>query len=147
MPRLGQDLVRLAGGGAVGGLDHDLGLDPRRVLRGDLPLQRRRDEDVAVELERVLAPGQVGGSREVEQAPPLPPVRHDLLEVEPLRVGDGALGFGQTHQDRAALLEELGGEVADVAQPLDHDPLARRVPVDRPSAFMSSATPQTSRVP
>ena len=69
---------------------------------------------------------------------PLPPVRHHLLDVESLRVGDRPLGLGQSHQDRSGRLEELGGEVAHVAQPLNHHPLALDPGVS-PSAFMSSA--------
>ena len=61
---------------------------------------------------------------EAEQRFPLPPVRHHLLQVESLRVGDRALVLGQPDQDGPGLLEELGGEVADVAEALDHDPLA-----------------------
>src|SRR5882724_3771469 len=53
----GEDRVRLGSGRTVRRLDHDLRLYPRRVLRRDLPLQRRGNEDVALELERVFPPG------------------------------------------------------------------------------------------
>ena len=109
-----------------GGLDHHLRLDPRRILLGDLALQRGGDEDIALELERILPARQPGRPGELDHAAALPPVGHHLLDVEPLRVGDGALRFRQSDQHRPAFLEESGGVVPYVAQPLDHDSLARK---------------------
>src|SRR4029077_4649800 len=80
-----QDLIRLRRRRAVGGLDHDLRLDPGRVLRRNLPLQSGRDEDVALELECVLPPAPVGRPGEVEDALRLPPY--------PPPQGGGGWGF------------------------------------------------------
>ena len=62
--------------------------------------------------------------RKAEQGPTLAPVRHDLLEIEALGLPDRPLRLREAHQDRAGLLKELRGEVTDVAESLNHDPLA-----------------------
>ena len=118
-----------------------LRLDPGGVLRRDLPLQRGGDQDVAVELERVLPPREVGGAGEAEQAPPLPPVRHHLLQVEPVRVGDRALGLGQPDQDRAGLPGRTWRRSSPRCPAPGPPPACPRCPGRGPSAFMSSATP------
>ena len=60
---LEQDSLGVERRRAVGALRDDAGPDPRGVLRGDLALQGRRDEDVAVQLEP-LGRGQVAGAGE-----------------------------------------------------------------------------------
>ena len=72
----------------------------------------------------VFPPGEILRAGGTEQSVPLPPVCHHLLQVESVRVGDRPLELGQSDQDRSGVLEELGGEVAHVAQALNHHPLA-----------------------
>jgi hypothetical protein len=94
------------------------------VLARDLVLQRRRHQDVAIQLQPGLAARQVGGAGELEQRPGLLAVRPDLGQVEALGVVDGSLVLHDADQDRARFLEETAGVIADVAQTLHHHPLA-----------------------
>src|SRR6202023_1790565 len=104
--------------------DDDLGLDAVRVLAGDLVLERRRHQDVAVELQARLAARQGGGARDAEHRASLLPVRPDGRQLEAFRVVDGALVLDEADEHGAGLLEEARRGVADVAQPLHHHALA-----------------------
>ncbi len=139
-------LVCLGGGRAVRGLHDHFRLDPGRVLLGDLPLQRRRDEDVAIQLERISRRARLVAPGKSSRLAPLPPVGHHLLDVEALRVGDGALRLGEPDDHGPALLEELGGGVPDVAEALEHDPLSRE-PGGQAQRLHVLATLQISRTP
>ena len=86
-------------------------------------LQRRRHQHVAVELQRGARVGS-RSPREPGDPAALRAMRHDRLEVEPVGVRDRALVLGEPDEDRAALLQELGRVVADVAQALNHHALA-----------------------
>ena len=123
-PLPGQDLIGFRGGGAVGALGDDARLDAGGVLAGELPFQRRGDQDVAIELQAGGAVGEVPAAGEVEQGAAGAAVSHHRLDVEPDVAGDGPFPLHQPHQNGAPLLEELGGVVAHVAEPLHHHPLS-----------------------
>ena len=71
----------------------DLGFDIRRVPRGDLILECRRDEHVALQLERVGRGWEVGCTGEIENTLRLFAVRNHVFESQPLGSVDGALVF------------------------------------------------------
>ena len=110
--------------GPVGALQHDPGPHTRRVLLGDLVLERRRNQHVAVELERVERSRQIAGCREVENRPGGIPVTLHSVRVEPSPVGDGPVVFGDPDDAGARLVAEPRSPVAHFAEPLDDDALA-----------------------
>ena len=88
-------------------------------------LERGRNQDVAVQLERVGRRRDVRGAGKVQDRAGLAPVATTTASrSRPVGVGDRAFVLGQADQDRAALLAELRDVVADVAQALHDDALA-----------------------
>src|SRR5690606_22948481 len=108
----------------VGAFPDDTGPDAVAVGRRDLVLECGGDEDVAVQLEGGGGLGQVRGARIVEDGAGLRPVLDDAVDVEAVLVEDGALPLGQADDECAALLEEVGCVIADVAEALDDGALA-----------------------
>ena len=89
VPALLDDPVRLVGRRPVGGLGEQAALEPRRVLLRDDPLQRRGDEDGALELEELLVRDGLAAVEVLEDAG-IPDVGERLLHVDPGRVVDPA---------------------------------------------------------
>ena len=119
-----QDLVGSGGDRSVGRFADDLGADVGRVGGGDLALDGRRDEDLAVQLEGRDRAGEVARSGEAEDAAGLGAMGRQGLEIDAFRPLDAALDLGDADQQGAGFAEVPGAVVADVAQALDHEALA-----------------------
>ena len=115
----------LMGGGrnwAVGTLANQLRTDLCAVLAGDLALQRSRDQNVAVQFQRL---GRVVGDD--LHARVLVVVAHEAarrrleveqrLDVQAVLVDHRRVAFNDANDLRAVLLKEARGPVADVAEP------------------------------
>ena len=114
-----QDHVGFRGGGAIGELGQDLGLDPVGVLLGDLILQGRRDEHGHIEFQELFV-GDVFGTGEALDRPGLALVFHQCAPVQALGAIDPSLGVGHGHHLEAQDLHgELMGELAGIPIALD----------------------------
>ena len=102
-----------------------------RVLGRQHVLERRRHQNVALELERVGAAQDVGGAGKSEKRAGALAVIEDLVFVQPLRVVNRAFALGERDDDRALLAAELRRVIADVAESLHDQPLS--VETDRQS--------------
>mmetsp|Transcript_26942 Transcript_26942/g.46433 ORF Transcript_26942/g.46433 Transcript_26942/m.46433 type:complete len:230 (+) Transcript_26942:1014-1703(+) len=111
--------------GAVGALGDDLGANAGGVGGGDLLLEGRGHQHVALELQRLEGVGDEGGAGKARERAVLFPVDMGGLDVDAAWAVDGAVVLGDAHDHRAEVLEELGRPIAHVAQPLDDDALAR----------------------
>src|SRR5690606_11450724 len=79
-----QDLAGIRGDGSVRRFRHDTRADPAYVLQRDLILQGGRDQDVAVQLQRLGRPLDVLGAGEPEDRAGLAPVPDDLVHIQPV---------------------------------------------------------------
>src|SRR5438309_6182367 len=104
-------------GGSVRGLGDDLRLYARGVVFADLVLDRRRDEDVAVELQelRVRDPFR---AREAGDRAGLAFVRVDAIRVDALRVHDRATRLREPNDHGPELGHQLRREAAGVPESL-----------------------------
>ena len=103
---LPEDLVRLRGGRAVGGLGDEPRLDVAGVALGDLVLERGRDEDVAVDLEDLLVADVLRPGEALDGAVLLLPGDHPV-DVEAIRVVDATRRVGHGDDRRLLLVDEL----------------------------------------
>ena len=71
-------------------LGDNLRFDTRGVVHGDRVLQRRRDQDVALEFEADVSIWQIFGAREVEDRAGLAPVLHQRFHIDATGLGDRA---------------------------------------------------------
>ena len=138
----GEDLVGLGRGGPVGRLHHQLAVQPLGVLGGDLALQRRRHEYVALRLEHVH-PAHVLRAGEPAQEVVLGHPGEHGAEVEPVRVDQPAGHVGHADDGGPSGRQLARDHRADVAEALDRHPM--------PSSFsflprrISSSTNTTPR--
>ena len=118
MPRALEDLVGVGPGGAVGGLDDDLGLDGPGHGGVEDPAERGGDQDVDGHGQQLLVGAGVAPLEADDLA-----VDGDVLvergDVDPLGVDDGAVGVGDGEDLAPLLVQEAGGVAADVAVALD----------------------------
>ncbi len=119
-PLLTQDPVGRRGGGAVGGFDQQLRVDPVGVAGMDDALDRGGDQDVALELEQVVVADRISVRVALHPAFGLR-VLEDRIDVEAVGVVDPT-GYVRNGTDAGAVLgRQRSGPEADVAEPLDHD--------------------------
>src|SRR6185437_16985834 len=108
----------------VSGLPDDLRFHPGRIFPVDHILERGRDQDIALQLQRCPRIFDIGCSREVQDTACLLSVLKDLFFIEPVRMHDGSFEFSQRNDLGATLPEELGGMITHIAQTLYHHRLA-----------------------
>ena len=122
-PPVGEDRIRLGCGRTVRSFHHDPGLDPPRVLAGDLPLDRGGDQHVARELEEFRG-GDRLGARVAGQGPRGAQVLQDGPRVQPVGVVGPPVDVAHRHDLAPLLVQEAGRRLPDVAEPLDGHPAA-----------------------
>ena len=103
-----QVAIRVGCGWSVRAFDDDLRANRRRVVHGDLILERRGNQDVHVELEQVLAIQRVGTRKAVDGVVLLD-VLDELRDVEALRVEHAAFPVDDADDDRAGFPHEEVG--------------------------------------
>ena len=125
-----QVAIRVGCGWSVRAFDDDFRANRRRVVHGDLILERRGNQDVHVELEQVLAIQGVG-TREAVDGVVLLGVLDELRDVEPLRVEHAAFPVDDADDDRAGFPhEELRRDRSDVPESLHRHRRALDVEAD-----------------
>ena len=124
-PLLAEHLFGLRRRRAVRAFEHDLRFDARRVVARELVLERRRDQDVALELERRGGRLEVGRAGKVEDRfGRRRGAGTTASSSRPAAFDDRAFALGDRDDDRAAFPAELGDVVADVAESLHDHALA-----------------------
>jgi hypothetical protein len=126
-----QDLVSLLGGGAVGGLGHELHLETLGHRAIDLLPQGGGDADLGVHAPEVVL-GDGGAAAEPgHRLPEVPGIPVHVLEegrhVEPLRPVHGTVGVVDRQDPRPQGKEDLGGGRPDVAEALNDHPRAAQL--------------------
>ena len=91
---------------------------------GNLVLECRRKQHVAVELEGIERVRQVGGPRKVQYRSAGSTVLSDRVGVEASCIGNGALSLRDSDDERPRFAAEPRCPVAHVAESLHDDPLA-----------------------
>ena len=125
----GQDLIRLQGGGGIGGLHQDARPDVPGIVFGDDTLQGRRHQYVAVATEHfVVAEGLTAG--EILQAAVLLVVIDQGVDIQAVPGKDTAVLLGHPHHLATGRLEGPGRHRADLAETLDSDPGTFHVEID-----------------
>jgi dienelactone hydrolase len=97
---------------------------PRRVVGGELVFERRRQQDVAVDLERVGRLCDRCGAGEVQNRFGAIAVLDHRILVQAARIDDGAFALCDRDDAGALRAEESGGVIPDVAKSLHDDALA-----------------------
>ena len=115
---------RIGSAAGVGRAVGALGEDPARTwpaLRGrDLALERGEHQDVDVERRTALVGDRARAGRAGDGAV-LRKLPREVRDVEAVRVVGAAADVGDRDDPRAALVEQAGGGLADVAEALHGD--------------------------
>ena len=120
MPAVAQDGIGLGRRRRVRGFGQDAGAQRIGRRRGDLVLDSRRDQDVAIHAEQVAALDRLRVRAIADRVVAVHPVdrrRH----VDPRRVGDGGAVVGDGDDPGARAGEHLGQGGAHPAEALDRD--------------------------
>ena len=121
---LSEHVIGVGRGRSVGAFQDDLRFDPCRVLACEHVFERGRDEDVALELERIRGSKNIGRAWKAQQRAGALPVIEDLVFVQPLRIVNRPLALGDCHEDGSLLAAEFRRVIAHVTEALHHEALA-----------------------
>ena len=131
-----QDVVGLRRGRTVGALDHQPGPDPVRVAGCDLLLERRRDQDVAVDIpEAVLADWL--RARKIQHRALALDMGLQGRQVQPAVLVDRAGMVLHRHHPRARFGKQPRRDAADVAKALHRDPRPLELKPDARRRFLA----------
>ena len=131
-----QNLIRQRGGGAVGGLDDDRGLDAVSVPAGDYVLDRCRHQNVALKVEHFVRAHRVAP----DQARHLLRLLHVLQElghVDTLGIVKAAVYVRDADDLVAGLVHQLSGHRPHVAEALNDHALLRTLAAQLPQGAVA----------
>src|SRR5690606_8108919 len=135
---LGQDIVGLRRGRAVGAFHNHAGLDVVRVVFGDLVFKRARGQHVALQRQQFGVGDLVRLGVAFEQVvTALGGVRQHVVDIQPVLVVVAAGDVADADDPVAEVVGVLGRPGPDVAEALDHDAhLGRVVLATTPQRFV-----------
>jgi len=115
------DLFRLGGGGNIGPLQHQLGLERADIIFAQHVGPRGRDPDVAVDAHHVFRFERARTGKALHLAGLLL-VGDEGGDIHAFGVHDGGVAVGGRHQHAAVLCEETRSMLSDGAKALHRDP-------------------------